>query len=459
MRELIRHIIREHVNEQREKWNEDRLKELTSKYNTLSDFLKNEIKAAHALRRLGLYDEFTSHMDRPKSYSEEEIEKEARKYSNQADFAKGSPFYYQAFKRKKLQNKFREFLPTKIRKWSNDELRKEAEKYSSMIEFLNGSQSAYKTAYDRGILDDITTHIPKIKKWTYDEAFDEAKKYKTLADFAKNSQAYFQSRQNGWLEEFKKFLDHSISWTKEAAAEEASKYSTKRDFKEKSPKAYSAAHRNGWIEDITKHMDVLGDKFNRMVYVYEFPDKHVYVGLTFDKMRRNYSHLDTEKITSPVARHILDTGNQPQYKEVSAYISASEAQNLENCTIEKYRAEGWTLLNRMKGGGLGACRTSITKDQVFDIAKKYTKRNDFKTKDAAAYRVAQKYGWLKDAVKHMPRHDSTVWTFEKTRKLASTVKSRSELKKISQSAYHSALKNGWLDQLFPEKYNTYRGKR
>ena len=451
MRELIRHILREHLLEQREKWSEDKLRQISQNYSTLKDFLSNETKAAHAMRRLGLYDEMTSHMEKPAKYTDDDIEQEARKYTNQADFAKGSPLHYQAFKRRKLQSKFRDFLPTKIKKWTNEMLKQEALKYNTMIDFLNNSASAYKTAYDRGILDDITKHIPKPKKWSYDEALKETKKYKTLADFAKNSQAYHQSRENGWLEEFKKFLDHSITWSKEMAAEEASKYSTKRDFKEKSPKAYSAAHRNGWIDEITKHMDVLGDKFNRMVYVYEFPDKHVYVGLTFDKMRRNYSHLDIEKLTSPVAKHILETGLQPKYKEVSAYISAADAQNLENCTMEKYKSEGWVLLNRMKGGGLGACKTTYTKDQILKIAKKYTKRKDFKTKDAAAYRVAQKYGWLKDAVAHIPKHDSTVWNYEKTQELASKVNSRAELKYASQSAYASALKNGWLDEFFPKK--------
>jgi hypothetical protein len=62
MKELIRHILYEHLYEQMEK------------------------------------------KVRTESYTEDEIEQEARKYINQAEFAKGSPSHYQAFKKKKLQS-------------------------------------------------------------------------------------------------------------------------------------------------------------------------------------------------------------------------------------------------------------------------------------------------------------------------------------------------------------------
>jgi len=455
MRELIRHIIREYVNEQREKWNEDRLKELTSKYNTLSDFLKNEMKAAYALRRLGLYDEFTSHMDRPKSYSEEEIEKEARKYSNQADFAKGSPLYYQAFKRKKLQNKFREFLPTKIRKWSNDELRKEAEKYSSMIEFLTGSQSAYKTAYERGILDDITSHIPKTKKWTYDEAKNEAEKYETFADFVKNSPAYYQSEKNGWTEDFKKFLKlGKYEWkkyTKDMVIADVAKSVNRNDFRSKFPVSYKAARENGWYEEVTAPLIKVVDDRNRIIYAYEFPDNTVYVGLTVTEKRRKFDHLNITEPESPVAQHILDSGLQPSYKIIAKDLSPKEAQEFEGCTEEKYKSEGWTILNRYKTGSLGACRRFWDKESIYDAAKNFETSSDFKKGNNPAYQAAQKYGYLKDITSNMKRVDRTIWNYERSKELASKVNSRAELKYASQSAYASALKNGWLDEFFPKK--------
>lgn len=385
-----------------------------------------------------------------KKYSESEIEKEARKYANQSDFAKGSPNYYNAYKRRKLQDKFRHFLPLKNIRWTDEMLRDEAAKYNTLKDFSTNSSSAYKTAHDRGILDDITKHIPKSKIWTYDEVMDEVKKYVDYNDFTNNSPAFFQARSKGWLDDVKKILPLRIQfWTKELCQQEADKYMTKKEFKKNSPKAYSAAYTHGWIPEITKHMIVLGDKFKRMVYVFEFSDNHAYVGLTQDKQRRNYSHLDTSKVTSPIAKHIIETGLQPNYKELSVYIDAKQAQELEDCTIQKYKQDGWIMLNKQKGGNLGACKTRFTKEVVQQIANTYSTRVDFKKGNTPAYQAAQKYGWLADIVKNIPKQDRIIWTYDKVKEIASTVNSRSQLKYKNQSAYQQARREGWLDDFFP----------
>lgn len=464
MKELIRHILREHIIEQKEKWDVDRLRKITSNYDNLTEFLKNEKNAATALRRSGLYDEFTLHMKRQsESFTDDEIEKEARKYENQADFAKGSPKHYQAFKRRKLQSKFRSFLPTKNTKWTDEMLRNEAKKYTSMVDFLNKSQSAYKTAYDRGILDDITKHIPKTKIWTYDEAKEEALKYDNFPDFVKNSPAFHQSKKNGWTEDFKKFLKlGKFEWkkyTKDMVMADVAKSVNKNDFRDKFPISYKAARENGWYDEVTAPLVVAIDDRTRLVYVFEFSDKSVYIGLTVNEKRRKFGHLDLEDVTSPVAMHIIKTGLEPVYKIINKDLTPSESQDMEACTLEKYRLEGWNILNRYKTGSLGSCRRFWTKEMVEKIAAKYTSRGEFKKNDINAYQAAQKYGWLKDVTKNMTYTDTTVWNYEKTKQLASTVNSRSQLKYASQSAYTSALKNGWLDEFFPVKLKNQFDKR
>jgi hypothetical protein len=162
MKQLIRHILREHtreIGEQNEKWSEDRLRDIAAEYNDIADLRKNNIRAYHAMRRLGLYDELTSNMNKPNSYSDEDIEKEARKFDTIKDFRFQSPNFYSYAKRRGLMPKFRKFLESKITNWTDDMLKKEALKYQTTVDFARESGSAYRTAVYRGIYDKITSHF------------------------------------------------------------------------------------------------------------------------------------------------------------------------------------------------------------------------------------------------------------------------------------------------------------
>ena len=247
--------------------------------------------------------------------------------------------------------------------------------------------------------------------------------------------------------------EERMRWTKELAHQEALKYNTKVDFKKNSPRAYSAAHSHKWINDITTHMIPLGHLYKRMVYAYEFPDNSVYIGLTLNKGKRDQAHKDINKISSPVAQHIINTNSTPEYKIISDYVDAQDAQDLENCTIEKYNQEGWTILNSYKGGSLGACHRFWTKDMAHEEALKYNTKIEFKTGSKNAYQAAQKYGWLNDITRHMTPVDRTVWTYDKTKEFAKQFDSRAKMKYASISAYDRARTQGWLDEFFPKKFN------
>jgi hypothetical protein len=246
--------------------------------------------------------------------------------------------------------------------------------------------------------------------------------------------------------------EQRMRWTKELAHQEALKYNTKVDFKKNSPRAYSAAHTHKWIDDITTHMTPLGHLYKRMVYAYEFSDNSVYIGLTLNKGKRDQAHLDVNKISSPVAKHMIDTNLIPEYKVISDYVDAQDAQDLENCTIEKYKQEGWVILNSYKGGSLGACHRFWTKDMAQEEALKYNTKIEFKNGSKNAYQAAQKYGWLNDITKHMTPVDRTVWTYDKTKEFAKQFNSRAEMKYASISAYDRARTQGWLDEFFPNKF-------
>jgi hypothetical protein len=352
-------------------------------------------------------------------------------------------------------SKFKEFFQTKYTYWTYEMLRDEASKYNTKKDFRENSTKAYSTAYNRGILDEITKHMEQRKIWTKEEAEIESRNYKNKLDFQNNSPAYSQSYKNGWLNDF--FDNSLIRWTKEMAHQEALKYETKVEFRNGSPKAYGAAQRHKWMDDITKHMSPIGSLYNRMVYVYEFTDNHVYVGLTCNKKRRHNAHTNIDKILSPVAKHIIKTGLDPIYKEESTYITAIDAQNLEHRTLERYRSEGWVILNTAKTGGLGKpIGTPLTMEKVRDLASSYPTRIAFRRAHSREYRAAHRYGWLEDVFMNIPKQDRIKWNYIKTKEEALKYVTKTKFKLGCERAYSVAIRNKWINEFFPEKPNNYR---
>ena len=97
--------------------------------------------------------------------------------------------------------------------------------------------------------------------------------------------------------------------------------------------------------------------------------------------------------------------------------------------------------------------TKWTFEAIQQEASLYPTRSAFKKGSTSAYSTAQKKGWLDQVCPHMvaaPRPGApTKWTFESTHKEALNYETRSEFAKGSQSAYQTAQRNGWLDQVCP----------
>ena len=153
--------------------------------------------------------------------------------------------------------------------------------------------------------------------------------------------------------------------------------------------AYSRAWKEGWLDDICSHMEV-EDKWNkRLVYVYTFPDGYAYVGLTDDVKRRKNEHLHkyTHKKISPVLRHSRETGLNYEYKELTDWIDAATAAKVEDDFIRKYKSDGWKMLNRMRGGGLGG---NVKKEHkakaIRTIVSRYEYVEDFRGSEPEVYK-------------------------------------------------------------------------
>jgi len=236
-------------------------------------------------------------------------------------------------------------------------------------------------------------------------------------------------------------------WTKERCIEEAAKYKLRSVFKAKSGGAYNASIKNGWLKEICSHMSISGNKFRRLVYVYEFENKVVYVGLTYNIEERDKKHKRHNK--SGVFKYMNKTGLKPKLS-YSDYIDVELAKKLEGEKIEYYKNAGYNVLNIAEAGAVGGGNLKWTKEKCLEEARKYKKRTKFAKESNSAYNSARNNGWLEEVCSHMIKIDKLpkgYWTKEKCGEEALKYKTKKELIENSSGAYLAMVKNKWLLEL------------
>lgn len=230
-------------------------------------------------------------------------------------------------------------------------------------------------------------------------------------------------------------------WTKERCKLEALRYNSKKDFKKNNSGAFSAAYKyHKCLDEICSHMKKIGNEHKRCIYAYEFSDKSVYVGLTYNIDVRNQKHLKRGTVYNYIQKN-------PEYilKQLTDYLMLDDAIKMENNYVMEYSKNNWNILNKVKTGGLGNCKKKWTKENCKIEALKYEHRNEFCKNNSGAYRASLKNGWLDEICEHMINR--TNWSKNNCEIEALKYKSRFEFSKKCKPAYMSALNNNWLNEI------------
>lgn len=188
--------------------------------------------------------------------------------------------------------------------------------------------------------------------WNKESVFAEASKYKSRHEFQRRcTSAYNWADNNGYLDKihWEKELHH---WNRESLFEEGKKFATKTEFARKSASAYNTAIKLGVLKD----MDWFIEKKRPNGY---WNDKDT----VFEEAKKYTTKLDFEK------------------KSGAAYNSALRNGWLDEMT--------W-IENQIHPNGYW------TKERVFEEARKFTRKVDFKYTSSRAYILARTNGWLKE---------------------------------------------------------------
>jgi hypothetical protein len=221
----------------------------------------------------------------------------------------------------------------------------------------------------------------------------------------------------------------------------------------------------------------------------------VYVGLTCNVNERYKNHLNPDKRSS-VLKYINKTNETFEFKVLTntplpELIAAEEECNI----IDEYKLNGWTLLNRNKGGGLGnfsiwtyeklkelsltythqkdfilnekrayeyaqkirvlnnICSHMVktynqsTYDEMLEEAKKYTNPRDFKKNSKTIYNKSKRLGITSEITLHMRNGRPTRWNYDLSLIESKKYKTKSEFQKKSRGAYGYCVKKGILDEV------------
>lgn len=180
----------------------------------------------------------------------------------------------------------------------------------------------------------------------------------------------------------------------EELIEIARQYQSVRDMKCECPDVLVKIYHRGLKKEALKHMKPMGDRKHKYIYAFEFPDHSVYIGLSYDIDRRRGDHMRDEH--SAVLKHIQETGLQPAHKRLTDRLTAEQAQRMEGEWEERYRSEGWTILNVAPTGGLGGIPLKAAdRKAVIDLYKQGLMAKD----------IAQRLGISMSTVSHITKRE------------------------------------------------------
>lgn len=455
------------------KWTKEACFEAVKECLNMSEFRHKYKSAYQASKKGGWFEEISKLFEHKPQITYQDITFElCCKISKNCQTLNQFIIYYPLFYKKAITNKWLDkftWLKTKQDKkkpeknWTFEKVIDCALQCQTKKEFKKKFRGAYEAAYKNKWIDKLDFLVSDKFQWTFEKCKEVIEKCATLKEFTtKYHQAYSKCVREKWLD---KLIDsskrHITYYTDEQCIEEAKKYKTLTEFRQNNIKLYFYAKRHNLLKTFTWLKEI--DKFHtyRHIYGYFFEEyKTAYVGLTNNIKRRDKQHKGLDNICKAKSA-VYDFSQEknceiPEIVILEELLTEPEAKVREQYWIDYYKKQGWHMLNSAKAGSLGSSFKKISEKECFDIAQKYTNREEFKEKEPDIYHICLKRGYLNtydwlDKIKH-------IRTFEECYEIAKKYKTRKEFKEKDKTVYNYSMIKGYIkkfDWMPPMKYKTY----
>ena len=490
-------------------WTKKHCAEEAKKYQNRSSFCKGSNGAYTAALKHSWLDEICSHMEirwKKRWTSKELCAEEAKKFNNRKEFAEFSSGAWAAAQQKGWLDEICSHMEVRWqKKWDTKaKCAKEAKKYKNRTDFQRYSPGAWNAANKHNWLDEICSHMETygnlFLRCIYAFEFSDISVYIGLTDNiqrrekqhlkSSNSAVYKHIQKTSltpilqilheytdkelaktlekfYIEDYRSkgwnILNRAkagslggkyVVWTYEECKSHALQCSTRSEFITKHPGAYASAIKNKWLDDICQHMEL---KF-------EIKNDSETVRLEAQKYstRQEFKHGSNSAYEYARKHHLLDAicthmtrplpkvkwTDEAIFEEAKKYSSKEEFRKGNSSAysiaykkgiIDKVCSHMHTLQKK---------RNYWTFEQCQKAALKYQNKVEFKTYDGSAYSTAVRNGWIELICTHMKRPTPKIkWTYEKLAEEAKKYNSKKDFKLFSHSAYVTAVRNGVLDDI------------
>lgn len=254
------------------------------------------------------------------------------------------------------------------------------------------------------------------------------------------------------------YNESKIPFTYEECYEKAKQYKFLLDFKIENKKMYNYALSKNWISDYTWINKRFYEDFKsikRIIYVYEFPNNVAYIGLTNWPERRDNQHRSKNIKSKSAVRDysMLNNIEIPEMKTLEDNLTIVESQRAEQKWMDLYIQNGWTLINKVKAGSIGAQPSvKYTEEFIIEESKKYKNMQEMREKDRPCYNNMMKLN-----IKHICFPNSKFidainkpydYTEDFIKEIISKYKTKRELRKNEARIYHWLYKHGRLYEFY-----------
>ena len=129
----------------------------------------------------------------------------------------------------------------------------------------------------------------------------------------------------------------------------------------------------------------------KCIYKVEFKNKVVYIGMATNFHKRISAHL----IQGTVYNYIIKSKESADFLQLTTYVKNSEASKLETEFYNKYKNNGYTMLNKRKTGIINKLK-EYTKEECIKESKKYNSLSEFSKNKYTMYIQIKQNGWFEE---------------------------------------------------------------